>query len=227
MPARAVRKRLSAPERETQILHAAMRAFARSNYRLAGTAEIASEAGIAEPTIYKYFPSKKDLFIRILKRIGERILDSWKAIEAEDPDPVAALRCIGRTYLETLRLHEDDLKMQFQALAESDDPSIARQLRENHQAYVRFFAELVERAKKKRLLKSDVDSYAAGWLLNGIGFTLTMARLLKMDTKSGQGPTESMILGYLDWLAPPRKRRPMALKVRPGKRRRGTLNSSF
>ncbi len=204
MPAKEKRKRLPANEREAQILRAAMRAFARSNYRVAGTADIAAEAGIAEPTIYKYFPSKKHLFIRILKRIGDRILDGWRATEAAEPDAVSALRRIGRSYLETLRSHGDELKMQFQALAESDDPEIARQLRENHQAYIRFLAALVERAKKENDLRADVDSYAAGWLLNGIGFTTTMARLLKIDSKSGEGPPEAMILGYLEWMTPPR-----------------------
>jgi TetR/AcrR family transcriptional regulator len=202
MAIRAARKRLSAQERELQILHAAARAFARSNFRLAGTAEIAAEAGIAEPTIYKYFSSKKELFIRILRRIGERILAQWKTAAAEEPDAIAALRRIGRSYLAAVQTHSDDLKLQFQALAESDDADIARQLRNNHSAYVEFLAKLVAQAKQEGTLRGDVDAYAAGWLLNGIGFTLTMSKLLDLKNQPGRGP-ERMVLGYLDWLASP------------------------
>jgi len=205
----AIRTRLSARERELQILQAATRVFARSNYRLAGTADIALEAGISEPTIYKYFPSKKDLFIRILKRTGKRILEIWSQVAStEEGDTLSALRRIGRTYVESLRTHPDDLKIQFQALAESDDPDIARQLRENHKAYVRFLAQLIDRGKSEGLVRAVIDPYAAGWLLNGIGFTLTLVRLLGFDKDVGERRVMEMINGYLDWLAATGKRPP-------------------
>lgn len=198
---RAARTRLSAEQRELQILRSATRVFARSNYRVAGTADIAREAGIAEPTIYKYFPSKKDLFLRILSRIGDRILEIWQQIAAEEPDAVSVLRRIGSIYLESLRSHSDDLKIQFQALAESDDPEIGRQLRDNHKAYVRFFAKLIERGKREGVIRAAAHPYAAGWFLNGFGFTLTLVNLLRFDQKLGEQRVEQMINGYLDWLA--------------------------
>ena len=207
--ARPLKTRLSARERELQILQAATKVFARSNYRLAGTADIALEAGISEPTIYKYFASKKDLFIRILKRIGERILETWSQVAAtEEGDSLSALRRLGRIYLQGLRTHPEELKIQFQALAESDDPDIARQLRENHKAYVRFLARLIERGKSEALVRADVDPYAAGWLLNSIGFTLTLVRLLDFDEDVGERRLEEMVDGYLDWLAATGKRPP-------------------
>jgi TetR/AcrR family transcriptional regulator len=204
---RAARKRLSAHERELQILRAATRVFARSNYRLAGTADIALEAGISEPTIYKYFPSKKELFVRILARIGERILEVWKqAAGTGEGDTLSALRCVGRVYVEGLRAHPEELKIQFQALAESDDPDIAHQLRENHKAYVRFLAQLVDRGKREGIMRADADPYAEAWFLNSIGFTLTLVRLLGFDKDVGEERVIEMISGYTDWLAGARER---------------------
>ena len=199
---RAARTRLSAGERELQILRAATKVFARSNYRVAGTADIALEAGIAEPTIYKYFPSKKELFIRILKRIGERILEIWQDAAAVDSgNSLSALRRMGRVYLENLGTHSDELKIQFQALAESDDPDITRQLRENHKAYVRFFAALIHRGQLQGVVRADVDPYSSGWFLNGFGFTLTLVQLLGFDQRIGKRQVKQMIDAYLDWLA--------------------------
>jgi AcrR family transcriptional regulator len=206
---RAARKRLSAQERELQILRAATRVFARSNYRLAGTADIALEAGISEPTIYKYFASKKELFVRILKRIGERILVLWnQAATDEEEDMLSALTRMGRVYVEGLRTHPDDLKIQFQALAESDDPDIAHQLRENHKAYVRFLAQVIDRGKSDGVMRQDIDSYGAAWLLNSIGFTLTLVRLLGFDKDVGEERVVEMISGYTGWLAGARERPP-------------------
>ncbi len=205
-----VRARLSAQERKLQILHAATRVFARSNYRLTGTAHIAREAGISEPTIYKYFPSKKALFICILKRIRERILEIWSQVAAsEGGDGLSVLRRMGRVYLENLRTHPDEVKIQFQALAESDDPDIARQLRENHKEYVRFLARFVERGKREGVVRADADPYAGAWLLNGIGFTLTLVRLLGLDQEVGKRRAGEMMEGYLDFLAAKRRRQRM------------------
>ena len=198
---RTARTRLSAGERELQILRAAIRVFARSNYRLAGTADIALEAGISEPAIYKYFPSKKDLFIRILKRIGEHTLEIWQQVVAsEEGDSLSALRRMVRIFVEGLRAWADEVKVQFQALAESDDPDIADQLRENNKAYVHFLAQLIDRGKSEGIVRTDVDPYAAGWLINGIGFTLTLVRLLDFDQDVGEQRVVKMIDGYLDWM---------------------------
>ena len=206
---RATRTRLSARERELQILRAATRVFARSNYRLAGTADIAVEAGISEPTIYKYFPSKKDLFVRILKRIGERILVLWnEAAASEEGDTLSTLTRLGRVYVEGLRTHPDELKVQFQALAESDDPDIAHQLRENHKGYVRFLSRIIDRGKSDGIVRDEIDPYVAAWLLNSIGFTLTLVRLLGFDKDVGEQRVVEMINGYLDWLATTGERPP-------------------
>jgi AcrR family transcriptional regulator len=200
MPAPA-RKRLPAEERELQILRAATKVFARSNYRVAGTAEIAREAGISEPTIYKYFGSKKELFLRILGRTRERILENWKqVVGGGQTDPASTLREMGRVYLKGLRRHSDELKIQFQALAESDDPEIARQLRENHKAYVEFFVRLINQGKNEGVMRADTDAYSAAWVLDGIGFTLTLVRLLGFDQQAGEERVAEMTERYVDWL---------------------------
>ncbi|MEE8385528.1 MAG: TetR/AcrR family transcriptional regulator [Dehalococcoidia bacterium] len=203
---RAARTRLTARERELQILQAATRVFARSNYRLTRTADIALEAGISEPTIYKYFPSKKDLFIRILKRIGERILEIWSAVAAsEEGNSLSALRRMGHIYVEILRTHRDEIKVQFQALAESDDPDIARQMRENNKAYVRFLAQIIDRGKSDGIVRGDIDPYVGAWLINSIVFTLTLVRLLYFDQDVGERRVVELIVGYLDWLTSGRR----------------------
>jgi len=66
-PSRQERKEETTRLRRQQILDAAMDVFSRKGFHLAPTAEIAREAGIAEGTIYNYFPSKRELFIAVIK----------------------------------------------------------------------------------------------------------------------------------------------------------------
>jgi len=60
------RKKL-AEERRGQILKAALAAFMQNGYEAATIPEIAGAAGVAAGTIYLYYPSKRELFVAVIK----------------------------------------------------------------------------------------------------------------------------------------------------------------
>src|SRR4051812_28167297 len=57
--------------RRNQILDAATRAFAQRGYHNTTIRQIASEAGVADGTIYIYFKNKTDLLLGLLNRLNE------------------------------------------------------------------------------------------------------------------------------------------------------------
>ena len=61
-----VKPRLTADARRLAVLDTACRVFSKSSYRGATTAEIAREAGISEPILYRHFGSKRDLYLACL-----------------------------------------------------------------------------------------------------------------------------------------------------------------
>ena len=67
VPSRQERKEKIAGMRRQQILEAAMEVFATRGFATATTAEIARAAGVAEGTIYNYFPSKRALLITVIQ----------------------------------------------------------------------------------------------------------------------------------------------------------------
>jgi AcrR family transcriptional regulator len=66
-PTREERKEAITKQRKQQILDAALATFSKKGFAEATTAEIARTAGIAEGTIYKYFPSKRELMVAVIK----------------------------------------------------------------------------------------------------------------------------------------------------------------
>ena len=66
-PTRQERKEQTIRLRRQQIIDAAFKVFSEKGFATATTAKIAKEAGIAEGTIYNYFPSKRELFIAVIK----------------------------------------------------------------------------------------------------------------------------------------------------------------
>jgi AcrR family transcriptional regulator len=67
VPTRQERKESITRMRKQQILDAALKVFSNKSFAEATTAEIAQEAGIAEGTIYKYYRSKRELLVAVVK----------------------------------------------------------------------------------------------------------------------------------------------------------------
>jgi AcrR family transcriptional regulator len=55
--------------RQEQILNAALEVFARKGYAAATVPEIAQAAGVAIGTIYIYYPSKRELFLAVIRNL--------------------------------------------------------------------------------------------------------------------------------------------------------------
>lgn len=64
-------RRLPADERRRSIVQAALRVFSAGSYAGSTTAEIAREAGVSEPVLYRHFPSKRDLWAACLDAAWE------------------------------------------------------------------------------------------------------------------------------------------------------------
>ena len=63
------RKKKAVEKRRGQILKAALEIFTQKGYTAATIPEIAKEAGVATGTIYLYYPSKRELFIAVIKSL--------------------------------------------------------------------------------------------------------------------------------------------------------------
>jgi AcrR family transcriptional regulator len=167
------RKQPADVRRET-VLDAAMTVFARQPYRAAGTAEIAREAGIAEPTIYRHFASKRDLYLAAVKRTCEQVEDAWRAIVADSPDAPHALAAIGEWYETSVYANNVPVRLRMRAIAEATDEDIAEILR---QCYARIHAmveEQIRRGQEEGLFSRAVDPSAAAWVYIGIGKILDL-----------------------------------------------------
>jgi AcrR family transcriptional regulator len=69
MPDKEIKKQLLTNQRREQILNAAVDIFAGKGYTAATVLEIARQAGLAPGTIYLYFSSKRELFIKVIENL--------------------------------------------------------------------------------------------------------------------------------------------------------------
>ena len=166
------RQRLTAEARRQAVLDTACRVFSKSSYRGATTAEIAREAGISEPILYRHFGSKRDLYLACLEEAWRSFRAGAEAAMAEDPD-----RCLGAisdAYMaKGARIRMVDLWIQSLAEA-SDDAGIAAarraQVREVHD----FFAEVIRDGQSRGVIHADRDPVAEAWIFVAGGLLTTM-----------------------------------------------------
>jgi TetR/AcrR family transcriptional regulator len=176
MATRAPRR--SAQQRRRLILQSAQAVFAASNYAKVGTADLAKAAGISEPALYRYFPSKKELFISTIKASGARLLEIWERLAMEVVNPVDVIWAIGLGYSDHLRSRSPVMKVLFQAISEADDPDIRHALHENFASFIDFLKENIEEAKRRGLVRQDVDTNVAAWQFMAMGVGLDLIHLL-------------------------------------------------
>jgi AcrR family transcriptional regulator len=164
--------RLSAAARRAAVLETACGVFSRSSYRGATTAEIAREAGISEPILYRHFGSKRDLYLACLDEAWQSFRDEAGTALAEDP--VGCLGVISDRYMaKGTRFRVVDLWIQ--ALTEAtEDPVIAKALRRQIRDMHDFIAEVIRDGQRRGVVNADRDAAAEAWIFVGGGLLATM-----------------------------------------------------
>ena len=201
-------RRLPADLRKRQIVDSARGVFASQSYAHVGTADIAKAAGLSEPALYRHFNSKKDIFVATIRATGPRLLSIWEEIAADYDDPIETLWAIGVYYYDHLESQTANMKLQFRALSEADDPDIRVALHDNFEAFVQFVTETLEEGKARGIVRKEVDARMIAWQFLGIGLTLDLMHLLGFKGEMDRARAEMWGRVYLD-----------AVKGRDAKRR--------
>jgi len=181
-PRRRARRR-PADERREAILQAACRVFASASYRSAGTLEIAREAGVGEPTLYRYFSDKRALYLGVLQRCRDYVLTEWSRAGDGHSNPLQALDAMGAWYFENARRDPDPLRVRVRAQADSQEDATQELLRDGYQRIAQFVRDLLAQAKEQGLIDAEVDVDAAAWLFMAVGQAIDLVALLGMEER--------------------------------------------
>ena len=169
--------RLPAQERKAAVLECACGIFSAGSYRGTTTAEIAREAGVTEPVLYRHFASKRDLYLAVLEESWRRLRALWERVVAEEPDPRLWVGAMGRAYLESKDSKVLCPELWIQALTEaSDDPEIRKLLRKQMREVHGFVSDVIRRSQEAGGVYPDRDPSAEAWIFISIGLLGTVGR---------------------------------------------------
>ena len=79
--------RLPAAERRRQLLDVALAAFGKDGFHQTSMNDIAEAAGVTKPVLYQHFGSKRELYLELLREVGDRMRDAVGKATAEASTP--------------------------------------------------------------------------------------------------------------------------------------------
>ncbi|WP_077101341.1 TetR/AcrR family transcriptional regulator [Mycobacterium terramassiliense] len=151
-------QRLEPQHRREQLLDAGAALFAEKSYEDVMMEDVALHAGVSRGTLYRYYPNKRDFYIAIFKRAGNRLLTR------ASPDPRLPLAEQLANGLEAYIQYFVDHPFEAIAInrgALSDDPSIQPIVTEELNAVgQRLIDELVAEGRLRDVTEVAVE----GWL---------------------------------------------------------------
>ena len=140
-----------------RILNSALKLFARKGFYNAKVSEIASEAGVADGTIYLYFKNKDDLLISLFEDrmdwINRRLVDELDKTEGI----VEQIRRYIHLHLTLAQVAPDlaefitvELRQSTKFVKEYSNPKFTE--------YLRILSRLITRGQEEGCLRRDVDA---------------------------------------------------------------------
>lgn len=157
-----VPSRLTADERRTAVLAAAISEFARAGYAGTSTEAIAARAGISQPYLFRLFGTKKDLFVATYDLVADRIIGELsRAAAGLEGDE--ARQAMGTAYVELMQ-DPELLQVQLHGFAAAPgDPEIATSCRRTFEVLQQIFFD------RTHLGEDELrEFFAIGMLINVI-----------------------------------------------------------
>ena len=153
------RTRLTAEERQEQLVAAAVTAFSQAGYAGTTTDQVARLAGVSQPYVIRLFRTKQELFLAAVRHACDRIEALWRTAAEREP----TLTGLGEAYADLLAEREL-ITLLLHGYAASSDPAIGDTVRERFGRLYDLVRELTGASAEETR-----DFFATGMLLTCLG----------------------------------------------------------
>ncbi len=147
----------------SKIALAALKVFSLKGYHNSKMDEIAKEAGLSKPTLYKYMKSKEDLLKLFTDSNAQMFEIPLKSDEDKDTYEI-----FNELYKVLLQF-KGSFHLAFEVTSlSSHNQDIQKLNRESYKKKIEFFTKILENQQNKGLLKKEIDPVFASQLILAI-----------------------------------------------------------
>ncbi len=155
--------------RTHEILNAAHTLFARKGFTATTMDEVAEEAGMAKGTLYLYFSSKRDIYLKALHVAATGILEqSQKEMSTHRHIP-QKIRAFLLSRLKYVEEHRDFCKIYFQEFGSQLHPAaVEKEFRVLNQRGIQVLMQALEEARRRKEIRPVRMELAAAVIMDMI-----------------------------------------------------------
>lgn len=175
--------RMKAEARREQLLKTAAQCFAKHGYRGTTTAMIAAEAGVSEPIIYRHFRNKQELFIALIQKVGDEVMNNWEQATRNTRSPLDKLRSLLYRNPATADPWTASVyQLLFHASTEVSEPAIRQAIRDHYEGYLQALASVMSDAQKAGQIRADLPAEWLAWQIIHAAVGFAMVRPLDIPS---------------------------------------------
>lgn len=181
-------------ETRERIVNAALALIAEGGYVNSPVASVADRAGVAVGTVYRYFPSKSDLFAEVFRRASQREVDAMRkaAADTQDGSPIERIAVGTETFA---RRALAGRRLAWALLAEPVDPAVEAERLHFRHSYRDVIAEIVADGIASGELPEQDPEVTGAALVGAIGETM----IGPLSPTSNGGDPDELIASLIDF----------------------------
>lgn len=192
--------KMKAEERRKQIIEAATRMFSEKGFHLTPTKEIADSIGVSEPVIFKYFETKKELYLSVLRsseaHVSQMFKDAVKGLDSAE----AMILAFARAYYMDAMVYPERLRVGFQMYTHVGIKEVQDQARSFQLNLHRRIMSLIEKGVEEGAFRNDLSPNLMAWRFMSMGLTISMLRVLGLQEELSTRELTSWGWSFLEML---------------------------
>jgi AcrR family transcriptional regulator len=172
-----------------EILKAASRVFGRRGFGGATVDEIAEAAGVAKGTLYLYFPSKREIYLKVLRRGLALLIEETARNVAAAPAPADKIRAFIETRVRRAEESRDLIRMYHSEFGYIDPAHVDKEFKNLYLAQVKTLEAVLQEAEARGLIR-PLCVKAAAFTLHDMVQGLIMRRVFGWSKESAADDVE-------------------------------------
>lgn len=163
-----LKRRLSAEERQEEIVRVAVDLAASQGVDEVTTQDMAEAMGLTQGAIFRHFPTKDAIWVAVMQWVRDRLMSVVEAAAGRGEDPLDSLEKMFHAHLAFIARHPAIPRLLFSGQLHHKNAQLKRLIQEIVAGYEARVAGLLKEAKALGLARADLDEESAATLYIGM-----------------------------------------------------------
>lgn len=155
-------------EKKYKILSVSLKEFSSKGFESANINIIAKEAGVSVGSMYKYFGSKKDLFLTTVNLGVEMLETVLGSISEMDCDVMEKLEKLVRTAVDYSKKQAELIRLYYEIASEGNVELIKELAVRTEAIAARVYTDAIREGQKNGEIRKDISPEIAAFLLDNL-----------------------------------------------------------